>query len=366
MLTVERPAFRSVFTGSHGPGWDPAADPLVAPFMATVENRMAVAAVDRLDRLDDDDDGRLVVLHGPPGVGKSHLVAQYADRERRNPAGRRVESLTASQLAADLGEAIDSRTYDRFEARLFEADVLVVEDLQAIEGRRPVQAFLIGWLDETLGRGGRVVLTTTKSPGELDRCDTRLINRCHGGVCVGLGLPGTTSRAALLEHFAKLRGLAVPADQTQRLAERLSVSPRELAGAVARLDVLAADLGRTVVNGAIVDRFFAEEVDRRPLDIAQIARATANHFGLSVSHLRTGGRHAATVLPRQLAMYLARELTGEPLEKIALYFGRKNHGTVIHAARRAAARVEEDAAVRRHVAAVRRALGMSAQRATVG
>ncbi|MEM9702907.1 MAG: helix-turn-helix domain-containing protein, partial [Planctomycetota bacterium] len=246
-----------------------------------------------------------------------------------------------------------------FRARLHAADVLVCEDLQAIEGRRPVQSFLIGWIDETLAYGGRGVLTSTKSPGEFDRFDARLTSRCHGGLCVGIGLPGTTSRAALLGHFASLRGLSMPSDQTQRLAERLCVSPRELSGAVARLDVLAADLGLTVVNAAIVDRFFGEEVERRPIDIARIARATANHFDLSVSHLRTGGRHAATVVPRQVAMMLARDLTDEPLEKIAVYFGRKNHGTVIHAARRMRARLEEDAAMRRHVAEIRRGLGLT-------
>jgi chromosomal replication initiator protein len=94
-------------------------------------------------------------------------------------------------------------------------------------------------------------------------------------------------------------------------------------------------------------------------NLTQITKAVAKEFGVTVAALRTGGRTAATSLPRQIAMSLSRELTAQPLERIAAFFGRSNHGTVIHARKKLAVRLEDDAALRRHVLQIRRRLGLA-------
>lgn len=334
--------------------------PTDEPFLTLVENQFAAEAVERLGNVDPENAVRLVVLYGPAGVGKSHLVRQCLWRERQRLDPPRFASLTASQFVAEIDEARSAALMTPLREKYLDLELFVCEDVAAVERKPETQRLLISVIDETLSAGGRVLLTCSKAPGELDAVTPRLINRMHGGVCVSIGLPGVVSRVHLLSHFARMRHLSIPADVVQLLAERLEVSIRELKAAIARLDMLANADGSTLVNRALAERFLDEQVSPAAPGLADITKAVAKQFGVSVAALRTGGRTAATSLPRQVAMSLSRELTAQSLERIAAFFGRQNHGTVIHARKKLAVRLEDDAALRRHVSQIRKRLGVGA------
>jgi chromosomal replication initiator protein len=338
-----------------------ACSPTDEPFLTLAENQFAVEAVERLGEASDDASWRLVVLYGSAGIGKSHLVRQFVWHESQKLEPPRFACLTASQLVAEIDEAKSAGVMTPLRERYAALDLFVCEDIAAVERKPETQRLLIAIIDETLSAGGRVLLTCSKSPGELDVVSPRLVNRLHGGVCASVGLPGVASRVQLMSHFARMRHLTIPGDVLQLLAERLPVSTRELRAAVVRLDMLANGEGATIINRSFAERFLDEVVSPEAPGLADITKAVAKEFGVTVAALRTGGRTAATSLPRQVAMSLSRELTAQPLERIAAFFGRQNHGTVIHARKKLALRLEDDAALRRHVSQIRRRLGLVAR-----
>jgi len=335
------------------------APPTDEPFVTLPENHFAVAAVEALGEATSDSPGRLAFIYGPAGNGKSHLVRHFLWRESHRPDPPQFAHLTASELVAELDEAHQGGFVHELRRRYTSLTLLVVEDLAGIERKPETNRLLLAAIDETLAVGGRVLLTCSKAPGEMDAVSVRLVDRFHGGVCAGIAPSGLTSRVQLLSNFARVRGLTVPGDVLQFLAERLAVSPRELKAAIAQLDALAHSERQSVVNRALAERFLDETASPPAPGLPEIAKAVAKQFDVTLTDLRTSGRTAATALPRQVAMSLAREITGQPLERIAGYFGRNNHGTVIHARKKLAAKLEDDAALRRQVAQIRRRLGVA-------
>lgn len=331
------------------------------PFVTLVENQFAVAVIEQFVEVEPDEALRSVYLYGPAGNGKSHLVRQFLRLESRKPVPPRFAHLTAASFVAELDEAAAGGLVHELRSRYLGLDLFVCEDLTAIERKPESQRLLTAIFDETIASGGRVLLTGSKAPGELDGVSPRTVNRFHGGACVGISPPGLASRVQLLSTFARGRHLSIPAEAVQYLAERMPFSPRELKAGIARLDALAHAEGAAIVNPALAERFIGESEAPPSPGISDVARAVARQFGITVAALRTDGRTAATALPRQIAMSLARELTGQSLERIATFFGRQNHGTVIHARKKLALRMEDDAALRRHVAQIRRRLGVAAQ-----
>lgn len=336
-----------------------ATSPTDEPFVTLTENRFAVAAAERLGEAAAGGPPRLLFLYGPAGNGKSHLVRRFLANESRRPEPPQIAHLTAAQLVAELDEAHQAGVVHELRERYLGLDLFVCEDLAAIERKPETARLLLAILDETLAAGGRVLLTCSKAPGELDAVSPRLIDRFHGGVCAGIAPPGPESRAELLSSFTAARNLTIPDDVLPLLAEKLAVSPRELKAAAAQLDALAHAERLRVVTRGLAERFLDEAVSPPPPDLSEIAKAVARQFDVPLSDLRAGGRTAATALPRQIAMSLARELTGQPLERIAGFFGRQNHGTVIHARKKLAAKLEDDPSLRRHLAQIRTRLGVA-------
>lgn len=335
------------------------------PFLLLDENRFAWAALERLKRDARSSrtsarplEGRLVYIHGPSGVGKSHLVRQFLRDERRRDPKLRTAILTASEFAAQLADASEARKIGEFQSRYRDLDLFVCEDLAAIEHRPETQQQLVALIDEILKSGGRLVFTSRKSPGELAGVQRRLVNRCHGGTSASIELPGPSARAALLTHFALTRQVPLPQEAIDLLAAELPVSPRELLAAVQQLEVCAR-LARTRIDRAFVRRYLDGEIKPQSATLPQIAQAVARQFGVPITALRGQRRAQGIVLPRQCAMFLARQFTAEPMQAIARYFGRRNHTTVLHACRRMNSLASDDPTLRQHLAQIRRALGRS-------
>jgi chromosomal replication initiator protein len=328
--------------------------PVNVPFLVLDENRLALTALNGL-RNRTRRGARLVYVYGPSGNGKSHLARQFVRDERRHSPRAQIAHVTGAQFAAELAEASKAKTIPEFQRRYRDLDVFVCEDIQALEGRWESQRQLIFALDEVLGAGGRCLFTARKSPGELINVFQRLVNRCRGGVTAAVKSPGQQARADLVMHFAQTQQIPISEEAGRTLSKELPVSPRELLATVLQLDAWARMDG-SAVDDRFVRRYLDGEVKPAAITLDQISRAVAKHFDMSLKKLRSGTRTQGEVLPRQCAMWLARQLTREPLRAIAGFFGRKNHATVVHACGRLKRLTRSDAAVRQHLAQIRHEL----------
>ncbi|HEV7999011.1 MAG TPA: DnaA/Hda family protein [Planctomycetaceae bacterium] len=326
------------------------------PLVLLKENRLAHSAANRLFSTGEEDGIWLVYLYGPAGVGKSHLVRHFVREARRKTPRRQVICETATEFLEALAQAYSRQDRVEFQQRYTEADLFVLEDLAPLQGRLPAQRMLIAILDDLKRAGGRVLVTCATRPGGLEKMLPRLINRLRGGLCVPLELLGGASRLGFAKHVAASRQIPLSAQAASLLAEGGPETPRELLAALVNVD-LRTRQGLPESDDSLMRAHLKTAHPTRAVPLPQIAAAVAEFFKIPASELRTKDRPKRSILPRQIAMLLARELSRRPAGQIAQFFGRKNHTTVVHACRRTRHLLTSDPALGREVERMRRTLG---------
>jgi chromosomal replication initiator protein len=330
-----------------------------ARFVSTPENRSALAAVhfvaaalvaDRPDRL-----ANPLLLHGPAGTGKTHLVwALVAEVTRQRP-DLTVAVLAANELLdypgegkADSQEPLTVGQRDGGPAipvgpppgkqeclppsrPLAKLNLLIVEDLQHLPERAAEP--LVQIIDSLEARQCPVVCTALAGPRHLPNLSARLANRLAGGLIIGLEPLSASGRLAFLQDKAQRRQLAVSHPILAWLAEHLTGGGRQLEGAISRLEVLAR-LHHRPLDLATVGDHFREQVEAGRPTVERIAQRVGGYFRVQPRQLQSRRRSRQVLLPRQVGMYLARQLTGLSLEQIGAYFGGRDHSTVLHACRK--------------------------------
>ncbi len=328
-------------------------DDKYGPLLMLPEVRFAHAAVARLL----EPSPPMVTIHAAAGMGKTHLTRSIVREIRRQEPQFVLSSVTAAEFSAEFARASKEKSISEFQESYRRVDLFICEDLQAIEGRRNTQQQLLAILDAILAEGGRVLLTCSKSPGELSRFSSKLRSRCQGGVCATIEPFSGPSREKLLVHFAEERGFVLAADIAAQLADSLVLSPRELRGTVNRLELLARQL-RKPVDRDIARSVIAETVVPSKPTLSQITKVVAKAFSVTAADLKSQGRLQGLVLPRQLAMFAAREWAGKAYSEIGKHFRRRSHSTIVHACQRVSDRLETDTDFRQIVESVREQLNV--------
>lgn len=325
------------------------------PFLVLPENRFAHTAVEALVSAADQARHAPVFLHGPSGSGKTLLVKQAAAAFRRNHRNSVVLIVNAADFASQRDAAPDCIPWETIEAA--DATLIVFEDVQSLEGRTDSQRRMLAAGDELLGSGGRVIWTATQPPGELRGFLGRLTSRFRAGVLAPLKNPGRASRLHLLEQFAADQKARLPDDALRILAERLkNATPSELQAALKQLKALSRHAHREI-DVEMVQRHLADDVPLPEPSIEQITRQVARQFGVTVAAIRSQKRARELVIPRQIAMFLARRQTNRPVKQIGWYFGRRSHTTVLHACARISRLVPEQPDLQNHLTRIQTALG---------
>lgn len=286
-------------------------------FVALPENRSALLAVRRLARWLSRGHCPLapLVLHGPPGVGKSHLAGALHDFAEDHYSAARLD-------ASDWPRWDD----DSPPKQLRSCDLLVIEDLQHLPPWA-AESFAV-LLDHRVARRRATLVTAAKGPAEL-ALPARLVSRLSAGLVIGLEALNASSRRQLLGNIAQLQRIAIRDDALDWLAETLPGSGRQLHAAVTRLQELAkASPGP--VDLAAVQAVFQPDAEMHTPTLEKIVRLIGMRFGVEMRQLRSPDRHPNLVWPRQLSMHLARRLTTLSLAQIGEFF-RRDHSTVRHA-----------------------------------
>ncbi len=320
-------------------------------FLAGPENRLVETAVRSV--VEEPANGyNPLVIYGRSGTGKSHiaqgLAAAWKARDRR----ARVVCTTAVDFARELADAIETQAVEEFRTKHRGADLLIVEDLGRLatgkSGKLSAQEELIHTLDTLVAEGRWMVVTASIPPVHLTGIVPALQSRLTAGLAIPLAPPGPEARLAILRQLASMRGIPLPEPVARVLAEGILGTAPELAGALLQL-AMPAELGKGRLDEETARQYVADRCRGRQPTLHEIALATARHFSLRLADLRSPVRRRALVVGRGVAIYLARRLTDESLDKIGDYFGGRDHSTVMHGCRKTEELIVNDPAVREAV-----------------
>jgi chromosomal replication initiator protein len=301
-----------------------------------------------------------LVIHGSIGAGKTHLASGLATKRSSDsgPKARPTILVTGADFARLLVEAIEGRATAAFRERHRGAALLVLDDLTALATKRVAQQELIHTLDAVIDGGGQVVITSRTAPNRITTLLPALHSRLSAGLTVSLALPSAAARLALIERLAHLRRIALPLVAARTLADGLDVSAAELSGALMELDWQASRDGATI-DVARVRRYLADRQLRLRPSLRTITATTAKYYSLRMSDLTGPSRRRGIAQGRAAAMYLARDLTGKSLTELGIYFGRRDHTTVLHSVQLIKARLRSDPITKRAISDLRKLIAQA-------
>jgi chromosomal replication initiator protein len=285
-------------------------------------------------------------IYGPPGVGKTHLLHSIGNYVLAYGAGLTVRYTTVETFTNDFLAALHRGDMDRFKGRYRHTDVLLIDDVQFLASKAKTEEEFFHTFNALHDLGSQLVLTCDRLPRDLAALEDRLRERFEAGLVTAIEPPGYTTRLAVLRMRAQHDRVELPDDVLKLLAERVPNNVRALEGALIRVVAFASLTGRPVTAAlaaeVLGDLYPGPAGRREPPTVEAIQRLTAEAFGVTRDELLSASREARVSWPRQVAMYLARRHTAATLPAIGHSFGGRNHTTVLHACRRAAARLAED------------------------
>jgi chromosomal replication initiator protein len=301
-------------------------------------------------------------LHGPPGLGKTHLLHAIGNFVQRYGTGLRVRYATSEEFTTAFVDAVRSHRTGDFKDDFRGADVVLIDDVQFLAGRAKTREEFFHMFNALLGAGRQVVISSDRSPEELPDLEARLAERFRSGLVADLEPPAVVVRRAILAKRARLDGVDISDEVMVEIAQRVDTSVRALEGALIRVVAYASLKGEQPTPGIVrhVLRRLGQDQSRDACGLSEIVDAAAQEFGVERESLMARDRRPAVAEARQVAMYLARELTEHSLPEIGRGIGGRNHTTVLHAVNRIGAAVRSDAGIRKAVDNLRRRLGRPA------
>jgi chromosomal replication initiator protein len=301
---------------------------------------------------------------GPPGVGKTHLLSSIASLLLSHNPGLTIRCTTGEAFTNEFINALGGGQTDGFKARFRHIDVLLLDDVQFLERKLKTEEEFFHTFNALHDGGRQIVLTSDRPPHDLKALEDRLRERFEAGLVADMKPPDLATRVAILRKRAHHDQIDLADDLAlEVIAERVENNVRALEGALIRI-VAFSSLTRRPLTGALAQEVLnnlypgtASCGRRRPRTIEEIQAAACEHFGVSPAELLSSARTRRIAWPRQIAMYLARELTAESLPAIGRHFGGRDHTTVLHAWRQTTARIATDDASREAVENLCRTLG---------
>ncbi|MGH7120743.1 MAG: chromosomal replication initiator protein DnaA [Acetobacteraceae bacterium] len=298
-------------------------------------------------------------LYGGVGLGKTHLMHAIAWElaERANERWATVAYMSAERFMYRFIAAIRSQSTIEFKEQLRSVGVLMVDDLQFLIGKDNTQEEFFHTFNALVDAGKQIVVSADKSPSDLSGLEDRLRTRLGCGMVADLHATTYELRISILEAKAAAAAVVVPPRVLEFLAQRITSNVRELEGALNRLTAHANLFGReiTLETTQEVLHDILRAHDRR-ITIEEIQRRVAEHWHLRLADMSSSRRARAVARPRQVAMYLAKQLTSRSLPEIGRRFGNRDHTTVMHAVARVSELMERDSAFGEEVENLRRML----------
>ncbi|TCJ15912.1 chromosomal replication initiator protein DnaA [Rubrobacter taiwanensis] len=283
-------------------------------------------------------------IYGGVGLGKTHLlhaIGQYIEDQDVN---MQVKYVTAEQFTNDFINSIRDDKPLGFQRRYRENDVLLIDDIQFLEKKEGIQEEFFHTFNALYEENKQIVIASDRHPKHIQTLQDRLVSRFEWGLVTDIQPPDLETRIAILRKKAMMDKLEVDDEVMTFIASKVSTNIRELEGTLVRILAYAALYGRevTVHLAEEVLKDILPDSDYREIPVELIQHEVCRYFGISKSDLLGSGRSRSLAYPRQVAMYLCRELTDESLPKIGKAFGGRDHTTVIHATGKIAKLINSD------------------------
>jgi len=300
-------------------------------------------------------------IHGPTGLGKTHLMHAIAHSVYAANPQARIAYISSETFTHDFIQALQTGSVAPFRRRYRELDLLLIDDIHFLAGKESTQDEFFHTFNELHNNHKQVVLTSDRPASEIAKLQERLVSRFQWGMVCSIQAPGLETRIAILRKKAAARGLDLQPEIAEFIASRIARNVRNLEGAVTRIVGLVG-MTRKPLELAQVEKLLHDilvEEASHTLTAEVIQRKVAEHYRIQMSDMTSKRRMQNIAFPRQVAMYLATQLTGMSLVSIGQAFGGRDHGTVIHARKTVVNQMEVDANVRRTVEYLRAQLSMN-------
>ncbi|MDD4202070.1 MAG: chromosomal replication initiator protein DnaA [Candidatus Omnitrophica bacterium] len=271
-------------------------------------------------------------IYGGVGLGKTHLMHSIGNYISTNNPKLSIIYLSSEQFTNQLISAIQTRTMDTFRKKYRNVDILLIDDIHFIAGKEATQEEFFHTFNTLYNDHKQIVMTSDRSPKEIPALEERLVSRFEWGLVGDVGTPDFETRMAILKKKIENEHIEVPDDVLYFIADTIKTNIRELEGGLIRViayskllnQEISSSLAKEVLKGMIRE-------NKKKINVSFIQETVAEFFSINVRDIKGKKRTKQIVFPRQIAMYLSRDLTSLSLPEIGAYFGGKDHTTVIHA-----------------------------------
>ena len=287
-------------------------------------------------------------IYGGVGLGKTHLMQAIGHFIHQNDPSKKILYMTSESFTNQLISAIQMKKTYEFREKIRQADILMVDDIQFIAGRESTQQEFFNAFNELHNDGKQIILTSDKPPKEIQRLEERLVSRFEWGLIADIQRPDVDTRVAILREKTVQENISVPDDVLQLIAGKIDSNIRELEGCLTRLvaysTVTHEPITMELCEKALKEIFDHQVVKKITADL--IMQTVADYYGLMMSDLTGPTRRREITVPRQIAIYLTREMTGMSLPQIGRFFGGRDHTTVLHSCKTVEANMAQNTDVR--------------------
>lgn len=299
-------------------------------------------------------------LYGGVGLGKTHLMHAIAWHVRSHACNRKVIYLSAEKFMYQFIRALRFKSTMDFKEQFRSVDLLMIDDVQFISGKESTQEEFFHTFNALVDNNRQIVISADKLPSDLEGIEERMRSRLGWGLVADLHPTTYELRMGILEAKAERNGVPIPRKVMEFLAHKITSNIRELEGALNRITANRQLVGREITLESVQEelRDLLRSHERR-VTIDEIQRRVAEHFNIRLGEMTSDRRARAVARPRQVAMYLAKQLTTRSLPEIGRKFGGRDHTTVIHAVRKIEELKATDAALAEDVELLRRMLQVS-------
>ncbi|MBG87895.1 MAG: chromosomal replication initiator protein DnaA [Verrucomicrobiales bacterium] len=297
-------------------------------------------------------------LFGGVGLGKTHLLHAIGHQVLAQKPNARVAYVSCEKFTNEFIDAIQNNSLVQFRRKYRHTDVLLIDDVQFLAGKERIQEEFFHTFNALHESHKQIVLTCDRPAGEIAGLEDRLVSRFVWGLVTDLQPPDIETRLAILQKKATAMDVELPDQISNFLAQRVRNNIRRLEGALIRIISYSSLTGKPLTQ-AIVENLLRDVLDeesQQAVSIEMIQKKVAEHFDIRLADMTSKRRPEHIAFPRQIAMYLARQLTGNSLNSIGEAFGGRDHGTVLHACRLVKDRMEIDGGVRQTVGMLERKL----------
>jgi chromosomal replication initiator protein len=290
-------------------------------------------------------------IYGETGLGKTHLMHAVAHQMLANNPNARIAYVSTEKFTNEFIHAIRENKLTKFRKYYRTVDALLVDDIHFLSGKESTQEEFFHTFNDLFESGRQIFLASDRPANEIERLENRLISRFQWGLVTDIQAPDFETRVAILRNKAAAMNISLDPEIMNFLAERVSRNVRRMEGALTRIASYDALINQKLDLEA-VERLLSDLLHEETLtkvNVDQIQKKVCDFYQIRFSELIGRRRTSAIVFPRQVAMYISRTLTSDPLKAIGDAFGGRDHGTVIHACKQVENMMEQDGSVKRGV-----------------